>query len=158
MSDDPHGTAHVIDGVDGPGLVGAVERLVAVPSMGGTDAELDAQDHISREWAALGLEVDAWDIDVDAMLAEPDFPGMEVDRTSARGVVARIPGAGDGPTLLLLGHTDVVPPGDRSAWSGDPFRPDVRGDRTPQKKARLDVWTVGHVVRIKARWEESTPP
>lgn len=129
MSDDPHGTAHVIDGVDGPGLVGAVERLVAVPSMGGTDAELDAQDQLARDWAALGLDVDAWDIDVAALTAEPDFPGMEVDRTDARGVVARIPGAGNGPTLLLLGHTDVVPPGDPSAWSGDPFRPEVRGDR-----------------------------
>jgi acetylornithine deacetylase len=129
MTDDPHGTAHVIDGVDGPGLVGAVERLVAVPSLGGTDAELDAQDDIASEWESLGLEVDAWDIDVAAMLAEPDFPGMEVDRTGARGVVARIPGSGEGPTLLLLGHTDVVPPGDLGAWSGDPFRPEVRGDR-----------------------------
>ena len=26
-----------------------------------------------------------------------------------------------GPVLLLLGHTDVVPPGPREAWSSDPF-------------------------------------
>ncbi|MEY3733518.1 MAG: hypothetical protein RL347_877, partial [Actinomycetota bacterium] len=123
MSDDLHGTAHVIDGVDGPGLVGAVERLVAVPSLGGTDAELDAQDQVAREWATMGLEVDSWDIDVAAMQAEADFPGMEVERSSARGVIARIPGTGHGPTLLLLGHTDVVPPGDLGAWSSDPFRP-----------------------------------
>lgn len=31
-----------------------------------------------------------------------------------------------GPLLLLLGHTDVVPPGPREAWSSDPFAPDVR--------------------------------
>ncbi len=126
---DPSGTAHVIDGVDGPGLVGAVERLVALPSLGGTDAEIDAQDAMAREWAALGLEVDTWEIDVDAMSAEPDFPGMEVARSSALGVTARIPGAGTGPTLLLLGHTDVVPPGDLGSWSGDPFRPHITGDR-----------------------------
>jgi acetylornithine deacetylase len=129
MDLDPRGTAHVIDGVDGPRLVGAVERLVAVPSLGGTDAELDAQDQVAREWAALGLEVDAWDIDVAALAAEPDFPGMEVERSSARGVVARIPGTGEGPTLLLLGHTDVVPPGDLGAWSSDPFAPHINGDR-----------------------------
>jgi len=128
VSDDLHGTAHVIDGVDGPGLVGAVERLVAVPSLGGTDAELDAQDQVAREWATMGLEVDSWDIDVAAMQAEADFPGMEVERSSARGVIARIPGTGHGPTLLLLGHTDVVPPGDLGAWSSDPFRPEIRGD------------------------------
>jgi len=32
----------------------------------------------------------------------------------------------DGPVLLLLGHTDVVPPGPREAWSSDPFVPEVR--------------------------------
>jgi succinyl-diaminopimelate desuccinylase len=31
-----------------------------------------------------------------------------------------------GPVLLLLGHTDVVPPGPREAWSSDPFAPEVR--------------------------------
>ena len=31
-----------------------------------------------------------------------------------------------GPVLVLLGHTDVVPPGPREAWSSDPFVPEVR--------------------------------
>jgi succinyl-diaminopimelate desuccinylase len=31
-----------------------------------------------------------------------------------------------GPTLVLLGHTDVVPPGPREAWSSDPFVPEIR--------------------------------
>jgi len=31
-----------------------------------------------------------------------------------------------GPVLLLLGHTDVVPPGPRDAWQCDPFVPEVR--------------------------------
>ncbi|RZA14244.1 MAG: succinyl-diaminopimelate desuccinylase, partial [Lysobacteraceae bacterium] len=35
-------------------------------------------------------------------------------------------GEGEGPVLVLLGHTDVVPPGPRDAWSSDPFVPDVR--------------------------------
>ncbi|MDQ3206731.1 MAG: succinyl-diaminopimelate desuccinylase [Pseudomonadota bacterium] len=35
-------------------------------------------------------------------------------------------GSADGPTLVLLGHTDVVPPGPREAWSSDPFKPEIR--------------------------------
>jgi succinyl-diaminopimelate desuccinylase len=35
-------------------------------------------------------------------------------------------GSGDGPVLVLLGHTDVVPPGPREAWASDPFAPEVR--------------------------------
>ena len=30
------------------------------------------------------------------------------------------------PVLVLLGHTDVVPPGPREAWASDPFLPEVR--------------------------------
>lgn len=30
------------------------------------------------------------------------------------------------PVLVLLGHTDVVPPGPREAWASDPFVPTVR--------------------------------
>ena len=30
------------------------------------------------------------------------------------------------PVLVLLGHTDVVPPGPREAWASDPFVPEVR--------------------------------
>lgn len=31
-----------------------------------------------------------------------------------------------GPVLVLLGHTDVVPPGPIEAWSSDPFKPEIR--------------------------------
>ena len=34
-------------------------------------------------------------------------------------------GAGS-PVLVLLGHTDVVPPGPREAWISDPFVPEIR--------------------------------
>ena len=31
-----------------------------------------------------------------------------------------------GPVLVLLGHTDVVPPGPIDAWRSDPFAPEIR--------------------------------
>ena len=34
--------------------------------------------------------------------------------------------ASGGPTLVLLGHTDVVPTGPREAWASDPFTPEIR--------------------------------
>src|SRR3546814_9753133 len=34
-------------------------------------------------------------------------------------------GTGD-PVLVLLGHTDVVPPGPREVWTSDPFVPEIR--------------------------------
>lgn len=35
-------------------------------------------------------------------------------------------GDGDGQTLVLLGHTDVVPSGPVEAWASDPFAPQIR--------------------------------
>jgi acetylornithine deacetylase/succinyl-diaminopimelate desuccinylase-like protein len=40
-------------------------------------------------------------------------------------LVARLPGRGDGPTLLFLSHTDVVL-ADPSEWSADPFGGELR--------------------------------
>ncbi len=75
------------------------------------------------------MEVDHWQIDLDALAAHPDFPGMEVPRAEAWGLVGRLPGAGDGPTLMLNGHIDVVPTGDPAAWSASPFSGELRDGR-----------------------------
>ena len=81
------------------------------------------QEHLAATWRAEGYDVDRWDIDVEGLERDPQFPGMEVERRAAIGVTATLTGDGTGPTLMLNGHTDVVPPGDIDAWSGDPFTP-----------------------------------
>ncbi len=97
-------------------------RLVQVPSVGGTDPEHEIQALLATGLAELGLEVDHWRLPLAELLADPDFPGVEVERDEAWGLVGRLPGRGDGPALLLNGHVDVVPVGDPGAWSTpDPF-------------------------------------
>jgi acetylornithine deacetylase/succinyl-diaminopimelate desuccinylase-like protein len=56
-------------------------------------------------------------------------------------LVARIPGRGDGPTLLFLGHTDVVL-ADPAEWSVPPFSGEVRQNEVWGRGA-LDM--KGHV-------------
>lgn len=117
-------TARVLDEVDAaaPAAVARLGELVRVPSLGGADAECDIQAMLATGLGVAGLEVDHWPIPLEALLAEPDFPGVEVDRSEAWGLVGRLPGSGDGPSLLLNAHVDVVPPGDLASWSfPDPF-------------------------------------
>ena len=98
--------------------------LVTVPSVGGTDAEHEIQALLAAELASAGLEVDHWRLPLPELLAAPGFPGVEVHRDEAWGLIGRLPGSGsgDGPTLMFDGHVDVVPVGDPAAWSTpDPF-------------------------------------
>jgi acetylornithine deacetylase len=102
-------------------------ELLAVPSITGADAESALQHRLADQLRELDLDVDLWSMDLPAMRAHADFPGTEAPRGEAWGLVGSSP-ATDGPTLILQGHVDVVPPGDRSKWAGDPFVPRVVGD------------------------------
>ncbi|MBB2912751.1 acetylornithine deacetylase [Streptosporangium becharense] len=96
-------------------------ELVRVPSTGGSPAEGEIQHRLAEWMRAEGLEVDLWPVQVDALSAEPGFPGMEVPRPQAWGLVGRLPGTGGGRSLMFNGHVDVVPPGDLTAWSVEPY-------------------------------------
>src|SRR4249919_1046476 len=84
-------------------------ELVRIPSVGGTDPEHEIQARLAVELTETGLDVDHWRIPLDELLAEPDFPGVEVERREAWGLVGRVPGSGGGDSLLLNAHVDVVP-------------------------------------------------
>jgi acetylornithine deacetylase len=127
---------HVLDGVRDLARTGQLARdlaeLVRIPSVTGTDAEADAQAWVARRMERLGLEVDFWRMDLAELATREGFPGIEASRQQAWGLVGTTPDAdGDGPTLVLQGHVDVVPPGDLARWDGDPFEPRIvaRGGR-----------------------------
>jgi acetylornithine deacetylase len=128
-SDRPAIAARVLDSVESCAaeMLADIVATVRVPSVSGTDAENDAQAHMAGVLAAGGLDVDHWRIDLERLAAHADFPGMEVDRREAWGLVGRLPGTGDGSSLMLNGHIDVVPIGDPDAWTAAPFGGEVRG-------------------------------
>lgn len=55
---------------------------------------------------------------------------IEVESRAANeaqvNLIARIPGRGGGPTLMLNGHLDTKPPGEENDWSTDPWTPTIR--------------------------------
>jgi acetylornithine deacetylase len=111
----------VLAAIDDSRIVEDLQTLVRIPSVDGTAAESDVQVWCARRLGELGLTVDHWQLDLDQVRADPDFPGMEVDRTEAWGCVATL-GPDTTPGLILNGHVDVVPPGDLALWpDDDPF-------------------------------------
>jgi acetylornithine deacetylase len=121
-------TARVLDAVEAlrEPMIAELATVVRIPSVGGTDAENDAQHYIAARLSESELEVDHWRLDIADLTSRPDFPGMEVERREAWGVVARLPGSGDGASLMLNGHVDVVPTGDADAWVDPPFAAGLR--------------------------------
>ncbi|MFI9819765.1 ArgE/DapE family deacylase [Streptomyces sp. NPDC052013] len=120
--------AAALAAIDEEALGRTLLELIAVPSVTGSAAESELQHRLAGRLERLGLDVDLWSMDVPALRAHPDFPGLEAPREEAWGLVGTTPDGGDGPTLVLQGHVDVVPPGDLAAWEGDPFVPRVTGD------------------------------
>ncbi len=111
----------VLAAVDDARIVEELRELVRVPSVDGTAAESDVQAWCARRLTELGLAVDHWRIDLAAVTADPEFPGMEVERAAAWGCVGVL-GGSTTPGLILNGHADVVPPGDLDLWPDrDPF-------------------------------------
>ena len=73
--------------------------------------EADLQTHLAGVMEMIGLETERWDV----------FP----DRPNVIGTAA----GGDETSLILCGHVDVVPVGEESQWTIDPFGGEIRDGR-----------------------------
>ncbi|MDZ7809468.1 MAG: hypothetical protein U5L11_04075 [Arhodomonas sp.] len=88
------------------------ERLVSlirVPSVTGEEDAAVAQ--IANWLQQVDAEIDYWNDGIAALQRDPRYPGHEVDRAWAPVVVGVLRGEQPGPSVLLTGHVDVVPPG-----------------------------------------------
>ena len=89
-----------------------LQNLIRCPSV--TPAEAGCFDLIEAALTSLGFAVER--------LRFEGGGSYPVDNLFATR------GAG-GPHLLFNGHIDVVPPGERSLWTHDPFGAEIEGDR-----------------------------
>ena len=111
-----------------------LQELVRIPSVMLTDGEKIAQEFISKKMQSIGFFVDMWETDWDELKNAkskttgqslyvpvetwiPDYKGLK-NRPNVVGVQR---GKGDGRSLLLNGHIDVVPPGAVEKWKHDPW-------------------------------------
>ncbi|MED7825327.1 ArgE/DapE family deacylase, partial [Streptomyces chiangmaiensis] len=137
--------------VDESAIVRTLLELIAIPSVTGSAAEAEIQHDLAGRLGRLGLDVDLWSMDLPELRAHPGFPGAEAPREEAWGLAAATADGGDGPTVILQGHVDVVPPGDLARWDGDPFVPRVVGDTVYGRGAcDMKAGLVAHLAALTA--------
>jgi acetylornithine deacetylase len=115
-----------LEALDTDACIRLAQELVRIPSV--TGDERAAQNRVVAALDEAGLEVDQFEADVDQLRAHPRFPGMEVARTEAV-LVAGVLGAKGDRSLILNGHVDVVPTGDRQAWHASPWSAHIHAGR-----------------------------
>ncbi|MDQ0245414.1 acetylornithine deacetylase [Bacillus fengqiuensis] len=101
-----------------------LKRLVQEASVQG--AEKYAQALIVEKLRQLGLPIDIWTPNARQLQQHAGFAATRTSFEDSPNVVAMLKGAGGGRSIILNGHIDVVPEGDESLWTYDPYSAHIK--------------------------------
>ncbi|MEO8654637.1 MAG: ArgE/DapE family deacylase [Ramlibacter sp.] len=136
--------------------------LVGHPSLLGDEA--GAQAAMARKFGQLGLKVDEFEIDEDAIRRHPGYSPSLISYEGRRNVVGihQPAGPSTGRSLILNGHIDVVPIGHPRLWTTPPFEARVDGDRLYGRgacdmKAGIVAYTMAFTALRQLGFEPAAP-
>jgi acetylornithine deacetylase len=104
-----------------------LQEIVAIPSVTGDEAAI--QKHMNDYLKKIGLEVDMWETNWEELKKHPGYRPVDHGYENRPNIVAVLKGTGGGRSLLLNGHTDVIPVGNGEGWSDNPWSAKIVGDR-----------------------------
>ena len=92
--------------------------------------ELEVQQYITYSLKQMDLKVDVFDVDISSISKLPGYSPTDWSYEKKPQVVGVLKSDyGNGHSLVLNGHIDVVPAGTLSYWSYDPWAGTINGDR-----------------------------
>src|SRR5699024_10598875 len=100
-----------------------LQKIVQEPSTTGN--ELGAQTLMADRLKEKGLDVDVWTPDYDELMKSEFFNPLRENYEGSPNVVGVLKGKENGRSVILNGHIDVVPSGDKSKWTQDPYGGEV---------------------------------
>ena len=118
-------------------LVATLQQMVRYKTVTPTlNARAEGEDYLEHQkfvrslLDGMGFESEMWEIDASQL---EDAPGRGVipnrDMSGMPVVVGRLPSGGEGKSLILNGHYDVVPEGDSLLWTFDPYSAAIENGR-----------------------------
>jgi acetylornithine deacetylase len=115
-----------IDGMQDE-IIAFLKKLVATPSV--TGEELEIQTFLAQRIGTMGLEVDLWEPDLEALKKHPAYLPPDRDYRNRPNLVGIYKGTGGGRSLLFNGHVDVIPSGPPDAWVHPPWGGMIKDSR-----------------------------
>jgi acetylornithine deacetylase len=108
-------------------IITFLKELISFPSV--TGDELEIQKFLAHTLEKMGLKVDVWEPDHEALKKHPAYVATERGYANRPNVVGLYKGSGGGRSLLFNGHVDVIPAGPADAWEHPPWAGEMRGGR-----------------------------
>ncbi|WP_404810005.1 peptidase [Metabacillus halosaccharovorans] len=96
-----------------------LQKLVQANSTQGN--EQYAQTIVIEKLRKIGLKVEVWEPDGKFLATHPYFASPRKDFKGSPNVVGILKGTGEGRSIILNGHIDVVPEGDIAQWDHQPY-------------------------------------
>jgi acetylornithine deacetylase len=107
--------------------VAFLQEMVSIPSVTGDEAAIQA--YLDKYLRGIGLDVDMWVTDWDELKKHPGYRPVARGYEGRPNIVATWKGTGGGRSLLLNGHTDVIPVGNGEGWSDNPWSASIKNGR-----------------------------
>jgi acetylornithine deacetylase len=104
-----------------------LQQMIAIPSVTGDEGKIQAflNDYLKK----IGLTVDMWESSWEELKKHPGYIPVERGYEGRPNIVATWKGTGGGRSILLNGHTDVIPVGNGEGWSDNPWSAKIKDGR-----------------------------
>jgi acetylornithine deacetylase len=128
--------------------VAFLQKMIAIPSVTGDEAAI--QRFVADYLKGIGLDVDMWETDWEALKKHPGYRPVDRGYEGRPNIVATRKGTGGGKSLLLNGHTDVIPVGNGEGWSDDPWSASIKDGRIYGRgSADMKSGVASHIMAVE---------
>jgi acetylornithine deacetylase len=125
-----------------------LQKMIGIPSVTGDEANI--QKFLASYLQGIGLKVDLWETNWEELKKHPAYRPVDRGYEGRPNIVATLQGADGGRSLLLNGHTDVIPVGGGEGWSDDPWSAKIKNGRIYGRgSADMKSGVASHIMAIE---------
>jgi len=140
----------ILDTVDAnrDAAVAFLQKMISIPSVTGDEAAI--QEFVAGYMKNIGLDVDMWETDWEELKKHPGYRPVSRGYENRPNIVAIHKGTGGGRSLLLNGHTDVIPVGNGEGWSDNPWSASIKdGKIYGRGSADMKSGVASHILAVE---------